>query len=161
MTDARDEWRSTWAGAGANPTFRVRPPDEEDQGFITSTWLKSMRKAREYRRWSRHRFHDRMGQLVDRVLDHPGTRALAAVDLRDDWTLRGWLIYTPVNNRTVAVHYGYVPLRERGKGYARALAKEAGIGGEKRILYTCHSPVARSLATRYKATYVSLEEFLR
>lgn len=158
---APDEWRATWAGAGGNPTFRIRPPDAADQGFITSTWLRSMRRAREYRGWSRHRFFDTLGGLVDRVLDHPATRALAAVDLADNWTLRGWLLYTPISRRAIAVHYVYVPNRERGKGYARALIKEAGISPETRIIHTCHSPVARSLATRYKSTYVALQEFLK
>jgi predicted GNAT family acetyltransferase len=160
MSD-REAWRETWAGAGGNPTFRIRPPDAADQGFISSTWLNSMRRAREYRRWSRHRYFDTMSGLVDRVFDHPATRALAAVDLGDNWTMRGWLVYTPIGNRAVAVHYLYVPSRERGRGYARALAREAGIGTDARIIYTCHSPVARSLATRYKASFVTLQEFLR
>lgn len=142
---------------GVPVAFVIRPPRPGDQGYITSTWLATMRDAHE--EMSRGAYYAEYGRLIDRVLDRDGTRCELAVDINDPDAIKGWIVWTPIP-RAPVLHYVYVRRRFRRGGIATALALEAGIQflGPK-FVYTCDGPDAHVIR-RWGGTFLSLQEFL-
>lgn len=160
----------------------IRPPRPEDQGYITSTWSRSMmsggRAGHAMRRHGAARGAplgkrqqlSTLGGRIDTVLDRPDTRALVAVwpgagpGTRD--FIVGWVIYCDAAGLPI-VHYAYTrdhapdgrPLR--GTGIAGALFARIGIARTSPVACTSDGPSSEALRGHFRAsTYYPLEDFL-
>ena len=131
----------------------VRRPRPTDQGYIASTWAKSMTggKRTPETAW--------LNTIIDRMLDDPAVRILVASEPSKTDQIVGWLCYTPMKS-TLIVHYAYTREPRRRQGIIKALLEHA-MPGRKTIAYTMRGPDAESLATRYPAAIkLDLHEFL-
>lgn len=128
----------------------IRPPLRGDQSYVCATWMRSARAEAD---------------LVNRVLDHPSTKLLVAVDPKQETRIRGWLVYGVIG-KVRALHYVYVrdgrsdSDKHRGHGIARALMTRAEFDLKKPIVYTMRGPDAVALLSRYTGVLLPIEEIL-
>lgn len=160
----------------------IRAPLPTDQGYITSTWVRSllsgmrgvghaarkhglMRTASRFPNEKDLRNH--LGSQIDTVLDRPDTRGLVYVRDDDPNYIVGWVVY--VHGPSVPiVHYAYVRDHDangntlRGLGIAGALFKRLGIERNRAVVCTSDGPSSQSMRGYYRASvHVSLAEFLK
>lgn len=164
----------------------IRPPLPEDQGYIASTWSRSMlsglRAGHAMRRHgqrsssrlalpSERDMRAQLGARIDAVLDRADTRALVSV--RDstrkpdrDFIL-GWILY--VHGPAVPViHYAYCRDHDergeslRGRGVVRELLHYVGVEYNRAVVCTSDGPSSESMRAHFKASvHVPLAEFLK
>jgi GNAT superfamily N-acetyltransferase len=153
------------------PGIVARDPVPDDQGYVTSTWMRSMRTIEPYRDWSRRRFNTRVADLLDQLLEHADVRVLIAGQADAPDRIVGWICFAPIAGAPV-IHYTYVREgrderdRWRRQGVARALLtsvlRSDPHGPTRAPLYTGRGPGLRHLLKLYPhAAYLPLEEFLR
>jgi GNAT superfamily N-acetyltransferase len=131
---------------------RVRRPVADDQGYVASTWVKSLYTADKRRRMSD------LNALVDRMLDEPTVRLLVACEPTDAERILGWVAFTPSVGLPV-LHYVYVREKHRRHGIARQMANHIGLSG--RFIYTLRGPDADGLTAKHPtAVHVDIHEFL-
>ena len=133
----------------------IRPAIPADQAYVASTWTTSIVRWDKPRKFESHvqekkwrRESKEMTVLVDRILDHPTTRVLVAVDDREN--IDGWLCYS-VLDRLHVVHYAYVRKHRRHHGIMRSLAKHAGLTPKGDLVYTFEGPTTAALRTNILA----------
>lgn len=155
------------------PGVIARNPCADDQGYVISTWMRSMRTAEQYRDWSRRRYMARVGNQLDRLLDEPVTctRFLIASPAARPDRIAGWVCYSPIAGAPT-IHYVYVRDGKaegeqfRRQGLARALLatvlQSDPAGPTRAPIYTHIGPGLKHVLGLYPhAVYLSLEEFLR
>lgn len=164
----------------------IRPPLPADQGYIASTWSRSMMSAmraghaiRRHGQRSSARvalpserdLRELIGARIDAVLDRPDTRALVSV-LDGNWDngrdfIVGWILYVEGPSVPV-IHYAYCrdhdacgnPLR--GRGVVRDLLHRVGVSHDRAVVCTSEGPASDSMRAHFKASvHVPLAEFLR
>ena len=153
---------------GAAPRYSLRPGRPGDQGYVTSTWLRSLQNAPGCRKVPRSSFYKAHGTDVDRLLDRPDVRIVVACDPADIDAILGWLCYTQMPPSMLALHYVYVRAEDRlgvelrRRGIARALLEAAreGLTRDTKLVYTYKGPSEKALLATHPATYVPVGRFL-
>lgn len=135
-------------------SFLVREPRPTDQGYIASTWARSM--THNSRRWTR-RNHAALS--VDRVLDHASTAVLVACKDGEPDRIVGWLCWAKVDAARV-VHYCYVRDSWRREGVMSALLKAAKLDDDRPMLITHKGPSTHWAAAKFQATHKPIQELL-
>jgi len=139
----------------------IRPPLPSDQGYIASTWARSVLSTHAHQRHLSSRTGAQVGRQIDRVMDRPDTRALVACRDKDPNFITGWMIYV-VGPRTPTIHYLYTRRDERGVGIAASLLARIGVDRARGVVCTSHGPSSESMRGRYRASvHLPLEEFLK
>jgi Acetyltransferase (GNAT) family. len=132
----------------------IRKAGTGDQGYICSTWLRSMMDGRISSR------DDATRAIIDKVLDHHSTRVIVASSPTEPHKIRGWLCYSPLASYAL-VHYLYVRAPWRGQGIGRALMHYAyphWPGAQ--VVYTHDGPDSKVLALRWKAMHMPISEVM-
>lgn len=145
----------------------IRPPLPSDQGYIASTWARSMLSTHAHQRHMRSRTGQQIGKQIDAIMDRPDTRGLLVVRDSDRDYILGWMLY--VEGPTVPiVHFLYTRNFNaegralRGQGIAAALLSKIGVDRTKAVVCTSYGPASESMRGRYKASvHVPLADFLR
>jgi hypothetical protein len=139
----------------------IRPPKPTDQGYIASTWARSI--LRSTHAWQRHasaRSGHQVNTLIDKTLDRKDTRALLRVKPHDPDSILGWVLFVDGVGVPV-IHYVYVRRDDRQSGIATELLYQAGVRWDAGVVCTSDGPDSHILRVRYPAaTYVPLAEFL-
>lgn len=143
----------------------LRDPRADDQGYITSTWLKSMRHASRYNAMPSPRYFRIVGGQIDALLDRSDTRCLVAAFDDDLDRIAGWLVYTPVAGAPV-LHYLYVrksrDSNQRRRGIGTRLLRRVGFAPGHVCFYTFHGPQLVILQHMLdRAAPMDIERFLR
>lgn len=139
----------------------IRRPIATDQGYIASTWARSMLSTHASQRHLRSRTGTQIGQQIDAVMDRKDTRAWLCVRDAEPNYIRGWILYVE-GPSTPVVHYAYVRRDDRGVGVAGELLAKLGITRLSGVVCTSLGPSSESMRGRYKASvYVPLVEFLK
>lgn len=149
------------------PAYTIRRGAKVDQGYVTSTWARSLRRTQPYRHVTSQRYQQLVPHEIDQILDRADTLVLVA-DAGDDRIL-GWICATPIRPSVLTLHYVYVrqefqdtPLRRHG--IARALVEAAKQAGELRtpssIVYTYRGPDEQALLSTQMGTYLPVGRFL-
>lgn len=149
------------------PAYTIRRGAKVDQGYVTSTWARSLRRTQPYRHVTSQRYQQLVPHEIDQILDRADTLVLVA-DAGDDRIL-GWICATPIRPSVLTLHYVYVrqehqdtPLRRHG--IARALVEAAKQAGELRtpssIVYTYRGPDEQALLSTQMGTYMPVGRFL-
>lgn len=154
------------------PGVVARNPCAEDQGYVLTTWLRSMRQAEPYHSQPKRRYFGRVGDQLDRLFDggRNATRVLIAAVAGDQDRIAGWVCYSPISGAPT-IHYVYVREgadeadRYRRRGLARALLatvlRSDPAGPTRAPIYTSIGPGLRYLTRLYPhAVYMALEDFL-
>lgn len=134
----------------------IRKPKPSDQGYVASTWTRSLCKA------SQDMTDGKAGVIIDALLDHPNVSCLLACDPRHDGTINGWLVWSPMKAIRL-IHFVYVRGGLRDRGIAAALRTAAGLDDADRpLVFTLRGPAYKSLARKYpNAIEQPIAEFLR
>lgn len=149
------------------PAYTIRPAEPGDQGYVTSTWARSLKRTVAFRRIPADRYQHTVPREIDQILDRADTRVLVA-DAGHD-RLLGWICATPIPPSVLTLHYVYVrqehaetPLRRHGIGRALvAAAKDAGgLRTPSSIVYTYRGPDERALLATQMGTYLPVGRFL-
>lgn len=149
------------------PPYTIRHAVAGDQGYVTSTWARSLKRTQSYRHTSAQRYQQLVPREIDQILDRDDTHVLVA-DAGDDRIL-GWICATPIPPSILTLHYVYVrqehqdtPIRRHGIG--RALVEAAQRAGALRtpssIVYTYRGPDAQALLATQMGTYLPVGRFL-
>ena len=149
------------------PPYTIRHAIAGDQGYVTSTWARSLRRTQPYRHVTSQRYQQLVPHEIDQILDRADTLVLVA-NAGDDRIL-GWMCATPIRPSVLTLHYVYVrqehqdtPLRRHG--IARALVEAAKQAGELRtpssIVYTYRGPDEQALLSTQMGTYLPVGRFL-
>lgn len=146
---------------GSAIVCRAARPD--DQAYVAATWTRSMAST------------ELLGlaasaQLVDRVLNDPGTRVAVACEPDSaQWNrssamlsrILGFVCWADTP-RVRCVHYVSVRAKRRREGIAAALARYAKLDDDRPMVYTLEGPSTRGLLGRFpNATKIALEEVLQ
>lgn len=141
----------------------IRAPRHTDQGFISSTWVKSMTRGMHFHeRHGTMRTPYQINQLVTKALDREDTRALVFADPRDDERILGWVLYA--DGQTVpVVHYCYVRADNRGgHRIIGELLTRIGVQPDRPVICTSEGPSSLMMRTIYPAaSHVPLANFLK
>ena len=138
----------------------IRGPRPTDQGYIASTWTRSMLSTHASQRHMRSRTGQQISQQIDAVLDRPDTRAWLCVRDAEPDVIRGWIVYVD-GPATPTIHYVYTRRDDRGTGVAAALLAKLGITRTTGVVCTSYGPSSESMRGRYKASvHYPLNEFL-
>lgn len=136
----------------------IRGPRKTDQGFVASTWVRSMSGCANRPLGVRG---GNIGRLVDQVLERSDTRALIRHAAGDTDRILGWVAFVEGPGVPV-IHYTYVRAEHRGKGIAEQLLTAAGCRRDKALVYTCRGPDTVKLLRAFPAaTHLELAEFLK
>jgi hypothetical protein len=139
----------------------IRPPLPTDQGYIASTWARSVLSTHAHQRHFSSRTGEQVGKQIDAVLDRPDTRGLVVCSDRDRDHILAWLLYCD-GPSTPVVFYLYTRRDDRGVGHAAALLSRIGVTRQKGVVCTSLGPSSESMRGRFKASvYVPLQEFLK
>jgi hypothetical protein len=140
----------------------IREPRRTDQGYIASTWAKSI--LRGTHAWERHgtaRTGHQIHALIDRVLDRKDTRALVRVKANDQDVILGWVLYVDGPGVPV-VHYCYSRADERERGVAGELLHRVGVRRDGGVVCTSDGPASTMMRRLYPAAvHMPLAEFLK
>jgi len=140
----------------------IRTPRKTDQGYIASTWAKSI--LRGTHAWERHgtaRTGHQIHSLIDQVLDRQDTRALVRVKPSDPDVILGWVLYVEGPGVPI-VHYCYVRADEREHGIAGELLHRIGVRRDGGVVCTSDGPSSAMMRTLYPAAvHMPLAEFLK
>lgn len=99
--------------------FKIRDPKPQDLNFITSTFLKSMKKESPLgRQCSVRVFYKEFTEVIDYILSV--SKTLVACTLQDDDVILGYLIFEPH-----VIHYCFTKHAFRGLGIAKGLISHA------------------------------------
>lgn len=145
------------------PAFALRRGEPSDQGYITSTWLNSLRRSPALRNVKPQSFFAGFGADVDALLDRGDVGIVVAAHAADKNAIIGWCCYTPMPPATLVVHYIYVRAPQRCAGVGRALLDAAsdGLAPQRALVYTFKGPDEKSLVAKFNASYVPVGRFLR
>lgn len=142
---------------------RIRAAEPDDQGYVVTTWMDSLRSSRAYntpegRRPGAHWWHENIATAIDALLERRDVHLLIA---HQGHRIVGWLAYTLAGG-TPVVHYVYVRNRERQRGIASALIDYARIDPRQPLAYTFTGPASGWLLERLpRAVLITPQEFLR
>jgi hypothetical protein len=140
----------------------IREPRKSDQGYIASTWAKSI--LRGTHAWERHiaaRSGHQIHALIDHVLDRLDTRGLLRVKPSDPDVIHAWILFAH-GPGAPTVHYLYTRADEREHGFAGALLHQIGVRRDSELICTSDGPSSAMVRTLYPgARYVPLATFLR
>lgn len=164
----------------------IRPPRPEDQGYITTTWGRSMlsswsgghaiarhglqREAPRTKGARRQELLREYNRRIDLVLDRADTRALVAVQPGNggpgrDYIL-AWVVYCSAAGVPI-VHYAYTRDHDdigdsmRGRGLVRAIFHQIGIRRGAPVICTSDGPSSIAMREHFRAaTYYPLDQFL-
>ena len=137
----------------------IRGPRRTDQGYISSTWVRSLTGIADRRP---NALAKAASHLVDEVLDRDDTRALVRHAPGDMDQIRAWIVYCEAPGVPLT-HYVYCRKEYRERGYATSLLQAAGVTKNRAMVYTTMGPPGpgRKLITAYPlGAYMPLEEFL-
>jgi hypothetical protein len=139
--------------------WHIRPATGDDRAYIVMTWRSSLRSTREHASKGQPEFRRDVDAHIDRILARSDTRALVAAPNRaDEQTIAGWIVYTPIVDRSV-LHYLYVRRAARHTGCAKRLLDVAGLLG-KPLVYTFRGPqLADIIAKAPSSFYVNPSAF--
>lgn len=136
----------------------VRGPRKTDQGYVASTWVRSMSGCANRPLGEKG---GAFGRLVDQVLERDDTRALIRHAAGDADRILGYCVHI-TGPGVPCIAYVYVRNEHRGKGIATELLTAAGCRKHESLVYLCRGPSTRQLVTAYPAaTYLALEQFLK
>lgn len=124
----------------------IRPATEDDQGFVASTFRAQLRHNGD--------------RIVNRVLDHPTTRVLLAVEPETPRTILGWLCYALLPGVRV-LHFAYTRKPMRRRGIQSALVRTAWPSGRPSYVYTLDGECTRQLCRDHIAMKLPLDEALK
>lgn len=140
----------------------IREPRKSDQGYIASTWAKSI--LRGTHAWERHgsaRSGHQLHTLIDQVLDRADTRGLVRVKPSDPDVIHAWILYVE-GQGVPTVHYLYTRADEREHGYAGELLHRIGVRRDSEVICTSDGPSSAMVRSLYPgARYVPLATFLK
>lgn len=135
-------------------SFRIREPRSTDQGYIASTWLRSI--THNTRRRTRQA---KVSGGIDRVLDHASTAVLVACRELEPDRIVGWVCWAKIPAARV-VHYLYVRDSWRREGVAKELMRAAKLDDSRPLMYTHKGPAAHWAAPKYQATHKPIQELI-
>lgn len=138
----------------------IRTPRASDQGYIASTWARSVLSTHATQRHFRSRTGTQVNEQIDRVMDRADTRALLRVKPHDPNVILAWLVYCE-GPGVPMVHYMYCRRDERGRGYTGELLERLSVTRTGGVVCTSTGPSSESMRGRYRASvHVPLAEFL-
>lgn len=136
----------------------IRGPRKTDQGYVASTWVRSMSGCANRPLGEKG---GALGRLVDQVLERDDTRALIRHAAGDQDRILGYVVHCE-GPGVPTVHYVYVRDSYREQGIATELLTAIGAQKTKALVFTCRGPSTRRLVTAYPAsTFMPLEQFLK
>lgn len=140
----------------------IRGPLRTDQGYIASSWSKSI--LRGTHAWERHRTArngHQINKLIDDVMDRSDTRALLRVRPHDPDAILGWVVYC-AGAGTPIIHYLFVTKDARGDGIGSELLLHAGVKRDTAVVCTSDGPSSAMMRTLYPAAvHMPLAAFLK
>jgi GNAT superfamily N-acetyltransferase len=123
----------------------IRPATVDDQSFVASTF--------------RHQIRINGDRIVNRVLDHPATRVLLAVEPDSPHVILGWLCFALLPGVRL-LHFAYTRKPMRRRGLQRALVAAAWPTGRPSYVYTLDGEYTRPLLRTHVAQKLPLDEAL-
>ncbi len=141
----------------------IRGPRRSDQGFIASTWVKSITRGTHFNeRHGTMRTPFDINEKVSMTLDRPDTRALLYVKPHDPDTILGWVLYVD-GTKVPTVHFCYVRADHRGgHRIVGELLHRIDVHPDLPVICTSEGPSSQMMRTMYPAaTHTPLATFLK
>ncbi len=133
--------------------FKLRDATPSDLPFILSSWLRRYRDAINVKLVTDRVYYEKQHQVISRILQTPGLKAVIACDPTDDNFIYGWCVGEQLADNWMMLHFVYVKHKFRRFTVATKLLEKV-VGTCDKIQYSHYTKLVDVLDKQQSAVYV-------